>query len=189
MLSEADFARLNGPRRATFGLARFAQPSRLVWAADERRGAAATTRWRAAPTLFVLATPMKEASRRSARDLAAGFALTYGASCAPSARAGRNRSSRPIRSATGASAPRRRRRPPPAGRRRHGRGSGGAGKLLSLVRLAKAATTYAGGADYLAWKINRHAGTKIAVRPWQRRWPILGALILLPRLLLRGAIR
>src|SRR6476469_5600796 len=63
------------------------------------------------------------------------------------------------------------------------------GKMLSLIRLAKAATTFAGGADYLAWKINRHAGTRIVVRPWQRRWPILGALILLPRLFLRGAIR
>ena len=62
-------------------------------------------------------------------------------------------------------------------------------RTLSLVRLAKAATTFAGGADYLAWKINRHAGTAIVVRPWQRRWPILGGLILLPRLFLRGAIR
>jgi hypothetical protein len=63
------------------------------------------------------------------------------------------------------------------------------GKALSLLRLAKAATTFAGGADYLACKINRHAGTRIVVRPWQRRWPILGALIPLPRLFLRGAIR
>ena len=63
------------------------------------------------------------------------------------------------------------------------------GKWLSIIRLAKAATTFAGGADYLAWKINRHAGTQIEIRPWQRRWPILGALILLPRLFLRGAIR
>jgi hypothetical protein len=63
------------------------------------------------------------------------------------------------------------------------------GKALTLVRLAKATTTYAGGVDYLAWKINRHAGTRIEVRPWQRRWPILGALTLLPRLWLRGAIR
>jgi len=49
--------------------------------------------------------------------------------------------------------------------------------------------TFAGGADYLVWKINRHAGTEIALKPWQRRWPILGALTLLPRLLRRGAIR
>jgi len=63
------------------------------------------------------------------------------------------------------------------------------GKALTLIRLAKATTTFAGGVDYLAWKIERHAGTRIEVRPWQRRWPILGALVLLPRLLKRGAIR
>ena len=32
------------------------------------------------------------------------------------------------------------------------------GKALTLARLAKATTTYAGGVDYIAWKINRHAG-------------------------------
>jgi hypothetical protein len=63
------------------------------------------------------------------------------------------------------------------------------GKMLTLARLAKATTTYAGGIDYLVWKINRHAGQVIALRPWQRRWPILGAISLLPRLLLRGAVR
>ena len=49
--------------------------------------------------------------------------------------------------------------------------------------------TYAGGIDYLAWKINRHAGTDIQIKPWQRRWPLVAALTLLPRLLRRGAIR
>jgi hypothetical protein len=63
------------------------------------------------------------------------------------------------------------------------------GKALTLLRLLKASGTFAGGIDYLAWKINRHAGTGIAVRPWQRRWPIIGALTLLPRLLRKGAVR
>jgi len=39
------------------------------------------------------------------------------------------------------------------------------------------------------WKINRHAGTAVELKPWQRRHPILGALSLLPRLLARGAVR
>jgi hypothetical protein len=65
----------------------------------------------------------------------------------------------------------------------------GRGKWLSVVRLAKASFTYAGGIDYLAWKINRHAGTAIAIKPWQRRWPLIGALTLLPRLFRGGAIR
>ena len=63
------------------------------------------------------------------------------------------------------------------------------GKLLTLARLAKASATYAGGIDYLAWKINRHAGTDYVIRPWQRKWPILGALVMLPRLIMGGAIK
>ena len=63
------------------------------------------------------------------------------------------------------------------------------GKALSVLRLAKASATFTGGADYIAWKINRHAGTEIRLKPWQRRWPLLAALSLLPRLLRTGAVR
>ena len=63
------------------------------------------------------------------------------------------------------------------------------GKALSVVRLAKASATFAGGVDYIAWKINRHAGTQIRIKPWQRRWPLLAAITLLPRLLKSGAVR
>jgi hypothetical protein len=63
------------------------------------------------------------------------------------------------------------------------------GKLLSVLRLAKASATYAGGAEYIAWKINRHAGTNIQLKPWQKRHPLLAAISLLPRLLRSGAIR
>ena len=63
------------------------------------------------------------------------------------------------------------------------------GKTLSVLRLAKASFTFAGGADYIAWKINRHAGTNIQLKPWQRRWPLLAAITLLPRLLKSGAVR
>lgn len=63
------------------------------------------------------------------------------------------------------------------------------GKLRSLLRLTKAAFTFEGGADYLAWKIERHSGERIELRPWQRRHPILAGLLLLPRLRRRGAVR
>ena len=63
------------------------------------------------------------------------------------------------------------------------------GKVLSVARLAKASATFAGGADYIAWKINRHAGTDIELKPWQRRHPLLAAISLLPRLLRSGAVR
>ena len=68
------------------------------------------------------------------------------------------------------------------GKQRHG-------KLYSIARLAKASLTYTGGAEYIAWKINRHAGTEIALKPWQRRHPLLAAISLLPRLLRSGAVR
>jgi len=63
------------------------------------------------------------------------------------------------------------------------------GKRAQVMRLAKASFTFAGGADYIAWKINRHAGTDIQLKPWQRRWPLLAAISLLPRLLRTGAVR
>ena len=63
------------------------------------------------------------------------------------------------------------------------------GKLWSVARLLKAAFTFTGGADYIAWKIERHSGEKIELTGWQRRHPILAGLKLLPMLLKRGAVR
>jgi hypothetical protein len=63
------------------------------------------------------------------------------------------------------------------------------GKLLSVVRLIKAAFTFEGGASYAAWKIERHSGEKIVLTPWQQRHPVLAGFMLLPRLLRRGAIK
>ena len=74
-------------------------------------------------------------------------------------------------------------------KRNAGPACGGAAKCSPWRDLAKAAFTYAGGIDYLAWKINRHAGTKIEIKPWQRRWPLVAALVLVPRLLVKGAVK
>ena len=63
------------------------------------------------------------------------------------------------------------------------------GKLLSFARLLKAAFTFEGGASYAAWKIERHSGEKIVLTAWQQRHPVLTGLMLLPRLLRRGAIK
>jgi hypothetical protein len=190
VLSEADFARLNGPEAGDVSVwARFAQPSRLVWAADEAaREMAVAAVARAAPTLLSFAAPMVDEGAGPLDIWRRGFALTY-ASELRAERQGRSGSivdTDPERYLGFAAAAKAAPMPRAAAAWKRFRRRG---KLLSLLRLAKAATTFAGGADYLAWKINRHAGTRIAVRPWQRRWPILGALILLPRLFLRGAIR
>lgn len=63
------------------------------------------------------------------------------------------------------------------------------GKALSVLRLVKAAFTFAGGGDYLAWKINRHAGVPVEFSPWQRRHPLLAAPFVLWRLARRGVVR
>jgi hypothetical protein len=63
------------------------------------------------------------------------------------------------------------------------------GKLFSVLRLLKASFTFAGAADYLAWKISRHSGVEVTLTPWQRRHPILAALYLLPGLLWKGVVR
>lgn len=63
------------------------------------------------------------------------------------------------------------------------------GKLLSVVRLIKAAFTFTAGADYLAWKIERHSGTAVELSDWQRRHPILASPPILWRLLRSKAVR
>lgn len=57
-----------------------------------------------------------------------------------------------------------------------------AGKTLNLVRLVKAAFTFAGGADYILWKIERHTGRRVRLTAWQRRHPLLAAPLVLWRL-------
>lgn len=189
VLSEADFHRLNGPETSNVSVwARFAQPSRLVWAADEAaREAAVEAVSRAAPTLLASAgrvegEPPLDWWRRA-------FALTYsaelraerkerGQSVVEADRDRYERFSGPAIAAIPANA-----RAGGWGWRRF------EGKSLSVFRLAKASFTFAGGAEYIAWKINRHAGTKIELTPWQRRHPLLAGISLLPRLLSSGAVR
>jgi hypothetical protein len=189
VLSERDFYRLNGPETRNVSVwARFAQPSRLVWTRDEAaRNAATLAVARAAPTLLAAAgkidgeTPLDWWRR--------AFALTYSAELRAE-RKGRGdsvidadldryqRFSSAVIAAIDPAIP-----------------NGGwlrrriEGKILSVVRLAKATATYAGGAEYIAWKINRHAGTNIQLTPWQKRHPLLTAFSLLPQLLRSGAIR
>jgi hypothetical protein len=202
VLSQSDFERLNGPEPLSVSVwARFAQPSRLVWSS----GPAAAARTvasvaRAAPTLLREARPLWQSGADPLELWRCAFTLTYSAELRAE-RQGRpasvveadperyRRFTGPAVAAAGidlgavvAEADRRRALRRWAARR-------WAGKALTVLRLVKASGTYAGGIDYLAWKINRHAGTKIEIKPWQRRWPLVAAIGLLPRLLRRGAIR
>lgn len=196
VLSEDDFDRLNGPETLNVSVwARFAQPSRLVWASDAKaaqRAIAAVSR--AAPTLLGAARPL--AARDDADPLAlwrAAFTLTYGAELRAerNARPGAMVDADPerYRAFTAPALAALGKDMTAAAARRRWRLRRLQGKTLSVLRLAKASLTFAGGIDYLAWKINRHAGTKIEIRPWQRRWPLLGAVVLLPKLLRSGAVR
>jgi hypothetical protein len=206
VLSEADFAHECSPEAWTVSTAaRFAQPSRLVWSADEQATQQAVdTVSMAAPTLLDWTLPV--AGTADASELwKAAFSRTFGAEL---------RAERLDRSASIVEAdPQRYERFGIAAlqalARQHGGGPRGEvpllrrsdrasrwwrrkqlkGKLYSVPRLAKASLTFAGGADYIAWKINRHAGTDIRLKPWQQRHPLLAGLSLLPKLLRSGAIR
>ena len=63
------------------------------------------------------------------------------------------------------------------------------GKLLSVLRLMKAAFTFQGGIDYIAWKLERHTGVPIEVTPKMRRQPLLYSWGLVWRLYRRGVFR
>ncbi|MGZ8998609.1 MAG: hypothetical protein ACXW2T_07110 [Allosphingosinicella sp.] len=197
VLSEADFARscsIDADHTSVW--ARFAQPARLVWAKDEQAAKATVEAIsQAAPTLFALTRPaMAEAKDDPLAVFRTGFALTYGAELRAErahrsdsiveSDPGRYRQFGEAVLALGVSSGSDR-----SAAMRQWRARQRKGKALTVIRLIKASTTFAGGADYLVWKINRHAGTEIRLKPWQRRWPLLAALTLLPRLLKRGAIR
>jgi hypothetical protein len=189
VLSEADFRRLNGPETRVVSVwARFAQPSRLVWARDEEaRARAIGAVSRAAPTLLAAAGP--KAGEPTLDLWRRAFALTYSAEL---------RAERHGRAASVVDLdPARYERfaGPALEVAKSFRNGGGwlrrriEGKTLSVARLAKASATFAGGADYIVWKINRHAGTNFQLKPWQQRHPLLAAITLLPRLLRSGAVR
>jgi len=201
VLSEDQFRReCDVSARTSSVFARFAQPSRLVWAADDRaRTMAVDAVSRAAPALLELTRPtMTDDEARNPLDIwRKAFRLTFGAELraerksrpeaiidADPERYGRFASAAGFPRDVGITANDQREIYDKAWR-----GFQRRGKRASALRLAKASFTFAGGADYIAWKINRHAGTNIELKPWQRRWPLLAAISLLPRLLRSGAVR
>lgn len=205
-----DFHKLNREEASAVSVwARFSQPARLLWVADEQiRNKIILSVSGAAPTLLNAALSHMEREMTVGELWQTGFAMTYGAELRAERKdrpasvvehdperfeiVGRaalhhtkipnaERGGKIYLMADPEKRAKRERARWPALRRR--------GKFLTAARLVKAAFTYQGGIDYLAWKINRHAGTKITVRDWQRRWPIFGAVVMLPKLFAKGAIR
>jgi hypothetical protein len=63
------------------------------------------------------------------------------------------------------------------------------GKVLSVLRLMKAAFTFHNGAAYIMFKIEQHSGVSIPLTPWQQRHPILASTTVFWRLYRKGAFR
>jgi hypothetical protein len=63
------------------------------------------------------------------------------------------------------------------------------GRTLNVLRLLKAAGTFANGVDYLCWKLERHSGIRVEPTERMRRHPRLAAWGLLFRLIRSGALR
>ncbi|MBW0145712.1 hypothetical protein [Sphingomicrobium clamense] len=198
VLSEEDFLRENSVRARSVSVwARFAQPTRLVWAADDKARACVVQAVADAPaTLFAKTLPLiadTDPDPMSVWDR--GFKMTYGAELRAE-RKGRGSKiidTDPARyrlfGEAALDAVDRSALPSARAMARQWKALQRKGKWLSVARLAKATTTFAGGIDYIAWKINRHAGTELEVKPWQRRHPIIAAFTLLPRLLRSGAVK
>ena len=198
VLSEADLAKACSMDAGDVSVwARFAQPVRIVWSADTAAEARALDALCAAPvTLLRHAAPVADMGSADPLHIwRTGFTRTYGAELRA------ERGDRPDKvvdfapdhyAAVGeaiareipdlAAMPRAEAEARWSQLQRRG-------KRLTVARLAKASFTFAGGIDYLAWKINRHAGTQIAIQPWQRKWPLVAALFLVPKLLKSGAVR
>jgi len=194
VLSRADLDRECGRRaRSTSVLARFAQPARLVYAQDEQaRDAVVAAIAQCAPTLLGFTRPVTAPRTTIAGLWKAAFARTF----ASELRAERSDRSSAIVDADpvryerfGEAALQLQSSISEAVASKWWKRMRLKGKTLSIVRLAKASATFAGGADYIVWKINRHSGASIELKPWQRRHPLLGAITLLPRLLKTGAVR
>ncbi len=192
VLSVDDFAALNRPAASTVSVwARFAQPTRLVWARDNAaQQNALEAVAQAVPTLFALASPIAD-GEDVLSVWRAGFAQTYRAELRAERtdRSGSIVDADPDRYRTFGALVFVRSPMTKMVAERRWKQLQRRGKWMSVARLAKASLTFAGGIDYLAWKINRHAGTAIVIKPWQRKWPLLGAVVLVPRLFFKGAVR
>lgn len=192
-----DFERLTSPRAFhPYFWARFAQPSAIAWAKDDqahKRVESALAR--SVTTLLTVSRPLMPGQVDSRRLWTGAFQATYATElraepperAAQIYEAGKQRFDRiaeillpalPVPDETAQRDARRQW----AGRRR-------LGKLLSVLRLVKAAFTFQDGPDYLAWKISRHSGVKVELTDWQRRHPLLATPSLFWRLYRKGAFR
>mgnify|MGYP007046967452 CR=1 FL=1 len=186
------FARLTGPGTFhSYFWARFAQPCALVWSADaEARRATEAAVAQAIETFATEVADRPFAPDASRTFWIEGFRKTY---------ASELRAEGPERAVLLYEADRARYdalyaalvsaelRPKASPARWRARRI--LGKALSVVRLLKGVFTFAGGLDYILWKIERHSGVGVTPKPWQRRWPLLAAPGLALHIWRRGGFR
>ncbi len=194
LLELAQFERLTAPVVFNpYFWARFAQPTGLAFVAGGMRGRIETALARAVASLYLAARPLSPAQVSAEDFWTRAFRATYATELRPE---------RPERARElVARYPERYRRLfalleaarlPLMDRARAERAwqlRRLQGKLLSVLRLSKAAFTFAGGPDYLAWKIERHSGVPVELSPFHRRHPFLAALQLGVRLYRARAFR
>lgn len=63
------------------------------------------------------------------------------------------------------------------------------GRVLSILRLAKATLTFSNPIDYAAWKVERHTGVRIRVTPAMQRYPLLKGSAVLFQLIRNRVLR
>lgn len=186
-------ARMGSSTRSPYFWARFAQPSRLVFAADD------ASRSTVLKAVVDASMTMLQESRKLAKpgeDILTAFARGLRASYATELRA-ENRAraklivdaSRQYYADLAALIPVANECSGKTSAKQEWRRRKMVGKALSVARLIKAGFTFDGGADYLAWKIGRHSGEVLIMTSWHRRHPVLTGLMLLPKMLRKGAVR
>jgi hypothetical protein len=192
VMTLSDFARRTASSHNPYFWARFAQPSRLVFAAEEvSRSTVLEAIAEAAMTFLYEARKLA----RPGEDILSALTRTLKASYGTELRAeklGRAEMlvalSRQYYADLAGLIPLTDERMNHAAEREWRRRQT-IGKALSVARLIKAGFTFEGGADYMAWKIGRHSGEVLTMNSWQRRHPVLTGLMLLPKLLRKGAVR
>jgi hypothetical protein len=63
------------------------------------------------------------------------------------------------------------------------------GRVLSILRLTKATITFRDCLDYAAWKIERHTNVRVEITPVLRRHPVLWGFKTMWQLIRRGVLR
>ncbi len=209
LVSISQFARRCASRADHYFWARFTQPCRLLWAADEAALADALTaaRVRAARTFCTRFAPMIRQPVDAEGFWTQALAATYRCELRPESPSNASRLiaadpgywqalTQALAAEPGSALETQGSRfQGQAGRWRSARARIDwrlrqiSGKCFNLARLFKAAGTFSNGIDYITWKVERHSGVRIEPTEQMRRYPRLAAWGLAWRMWRQGGFR